>query len=138
MKEEEIRPQAIFDEYLRLADADTKTYFADTKRTDILCPACGNKGQLAFIKAGFSYDQCHNCYTLYVNPRPIAEAFNRYYQESPSSQYWASTFYKETAEARREKLWKPKAVEILQIIKKYSDRQDSIVVDIGGGIWFIR
>ena len=115
MKEEEIRPQKIFDEYLRLAKADTETYFSDVERVVGSCPACGAVGEYAFDKHGFTYESCPNCQTLFVNPRPLAAAFSKYYTESPSSKYWASTFYKETAAARREKLWKPKARMILDV-----------------------
>jgi len=133
VKEEEIRPQAIFDEYLRLADADTRLYFTAGVREDINCPACGSAGDFAIKKSGFIYDQCKICKTLYVNPRPSAEAFSRYYQESASSQYWATTFYKETAAARREKLWKPKAKEIKKIISEFSVTPEPTVIDVGGG-----
>lgn len=153
MKEEEIRPKKIFDEYLRLAAQDTHTYFDQTERRKIACPACGNLGSIAFEKSGFVYEKCSRCQTLYVSPRPLAEAFSRYYLESPSSRYWATTFYKETAEARREKLWKPKARQIQKIIWEFFSKsdtyptsmpsiettsnydllQDTLVVDIGGG-----
>lgn len=132
MTEEEIRPVKIFDEYLRLARADAITYFelADSKYG--VCPACEQSGLPAFVKLCFAYESCPNCGTLFVNPRPVAEAFSKYYTESPSSKYWASTFYKETAEARREKLWQPKAQMICDIANQYaSDLHD--VVDIGGG-----
>ena len=69
MKEEDIRPQAIFDEYLRLADIDTRVYFTGGDRMQINCPACESLGEHAFEKSGFVYDQCHECKTLYVNPR---------------------------------------------------------------------
>ena len=48
MKEAEIRPTAIFDEYLRLADLDTETYFSNVSRVHINCPACGTKGDKVF------------------------------------------------------------------------------------------
>jgi hypothetical protein len=153
MKEEEIRPKKIFDEYLRLAAQDTYTYFNQAERRKIACPGCSNPGAVAFEKSGFVYEQCSKCQTLYVSPRPVAEAFSQYYLESPSSQYWATTFYKETAEARREKLWRPKAREIQKILSKFYSKpsdhpiltplvetdancellQDVLVVDIGGG-----
>lgn len=133
MKEEEIRPHGIFDEYLRLAAEDTVTFFTDAERLEGNCPACGAIGHAAFTKAGFTYDLCHTCRTLYVNPRPVASAFVKYYIESPSSKYWASTFYRETAEARREKLWKPKAQAVAEILSAQSDSQTSAIVDIGGG-----
>jgi hypothetical protein len=132
MKEEEIRPKKIFDEYLLLAKQDTETYFSNVERASGFCPACESDGDHVFDKNGFSYEVCPNCQTLFVNPRPVASAFSKYYTESPSSKYWASTFYKETAEARREKLWKPKARLILQALEEYNS-SDHILVDVGGG-----
>jgi 2-polyprenyl-3-methyl-5-hydroxy-6-metoxy-1,4-benzoquinol methylase len=132
LKEEEIRPQAIFDEYLRLTELDVKKFFDDCSRARIHCPACGGEGAFAFSKQGFEYEECPNCKTLYVNPRPSAHAFARYYQESESSRYWATTFYKATAEARRAKLWKPLAFAVKQQLERYAP-QSVLVVDIGAG-----
>ena len=87
MKEEEIRPKKIFDEYLSLAKKDTETYFSMVKRVSGFCPACESVGDHAFDKNGFSYEVCPNCQTLFVNPRPVASAFSKYYTESPSSKY---------------------------------------------------
>lgn len=132
MKEEEIRPQEIFDEYLRLAKQDTETYFGDVENVAGTCPACGAVGEPAFVKYGFTYETCPNCLSLFVNPRPVVSAFTKYYTESPSSKYWASTFYKETAAARREKLWKPKARLIRDTLAQYAAANHTLV-DIGGG-----
>lgn len=132
MKEEEIRPQEIFDEYLRLAKQDTETYFGEVEKVSGTCPACGAVSEPNFVKCGFTYETCPNCQTLFVNPRPVAEAFAKYYTESPSSKYWASTFYKETAAARREKLWKPKARLIRDTLVQYAAANHTLV-DIGGG-----
>jgi SAM-dependent methyltransferase len=132
MKEEEIRPQVIFDEYLKLAQIDTKTFFEKAKREQVHCPACDTEGDTAFNKNGFDYALCQNCRTLYVSPRPENEAFNRYYTEAPSVEYWATTFYKVTADARRENLWKPKAKLIQQLIKRLGTG-DEKVIDVGGG-----
>ena len=133
MKEEEIRPQYIFDEYLRLAKKDTQKYFSERSREEVvLCPACNANGKLSFTKHNFNYVECHFCHTVFVSPRPSAEAFSLYYQESESAIFWASTFYKETAAARREKLWHPKALMICDIIKRFGTDEYSLV-DIGGG-----
>lgn len=131
MKEHEIRPQAIFDEYLRLTEEDTRTYFQDAVCHEICCPACGGAGSQAFIKSGFNYVECSGCQTLYVSPRPERAAFERYYTDSPSTRFWATTFYKETETARREKIWKPKAALIREKISQFTAVTD--VVDIGGG-----
>ena len=132
MKEYEIRPKAIFDEYLRLTEIDTKEYFGDSIREEIPCPSCNKMGEFSFEKNNFKYDECHSCGNLYVNPRPIENAFIEYYTKSPSSKYWATTFYKETEQARRKKIWKPKANLIKEMIKDLNDSSYNII-DIGGG-----
>lgn len=132
LKESEIRPKNIFDEFLRLAKLDTETYFANSNREKIMCPACGVVGKHSFQKDSFDYSECPKCRTLYVNPRPIMDSFTNYYTNSPSSKFWATTFYLETAEVRRKKIWQPKA----QLIKVIIDRQvieNFQIIDIGGG-----
>jgi SAM-dependent methyltransferase len=131
MKENDIRPQDIFDEYLKLGEQDVTTYFENAPRIQISCPACGTKGVFAFDKKGFSYEECPECLTLFVSPRPVKEAFDLYYTDSPSTKYWATTFYKETESARREKLWKPKARLIKEKVERFS--QAKTILDIGGG-----
>lgn len=131
MKEHEIRPQNIFDEYLRLCEEDTKTFFDKVPRVEQPCPACGEKGGDAFAKNGFNYVQCPECMTLYVSPRPLQSAFEKYYTDSPSTRYWATTFYRETENARREKIWKPKAELIKKTVDKFCNISE--IVDIGGG-----
>jgi len=132
LKEEQIRPEKIFSEYLRLCNLDTKTYFGDCLRETICCPACLSKGDYEFEKDGFHYELCSNCDSLYVSPRPESAAFEEYYTSSPSVEFWASTFYKETADARREKLWKPKARLVRDTLIEQNMTTFSIV-DIGGG-----
>lgn len=132
MKEEEIRPKKIFDEYLRLAERDTQKYFGTCEQYSVCCPACGLEGVHSFVKQSFSYKECLSCQTLFVSPRPPADAFSRYYQESESARYWASTFYKETAEARREKLWCPKALMIRELVERFGTERHGLI-DIGGG-----
>lgn len=132
MKEEEIRPKKIFDEYLRLAKQDTDIYFDNVERVSGKCPACEDVGVHAFEKFGFSYEVCPGCQTLFVNPRPISDAFSKYYTESQSSKFWATTFYKQTAQARRELLWKPKAQLIHETLENLGAAKHTLI-DIGGG-----
>jgi hypothetical protein len=132
--EEEIRPEKVFNEYLRLTAIDTETYFSDVKRVEIDCPACGGKGDEWALKSGFSYKLCPDCLSIYVSPRPVMDAFNSYYTDSPSTKFWATTFYKDTEAARREKLWKPKAQMIKDRIKLYEENDPvRYIIDIGGG-----
>jgi hypothetical protein len=132
LREEEIRPAELFNEYLRLAAIDVSTYFSESDRSPVPCPACGATGEVAFAKQGFVYEECPDCETLFVSPRPPAEAFSRYYTEAPSVEFWATDFYRATAESRREKLWRPKAQRVVDAITRHGDEHHS-VVDIGGG-----
>jgi hypothetical protein len=132
MKEADIRPQAIFDEYLRLCALDTETYFGSAERHAIACPACGAQGNEAFTKNGFTYEHCTRCESLYVSPRPVAQAFSDYYTTAPSSKFWATTFYRETADARRRLLWQPKARNVAAKLAANA-AQEYAVIDIGGG-----
>jgi len=132
MKEEEIRPKKVFDEYLRLAAIDAELYFGASVREPLHCPACNAKGKYVFDKHGFSYEECLFCQTIFVSPRPPIKDFFRYYKESDSAKYFATTFYRETAKARRNKLWRPKAKMIFDVLKYYGvDKY--YVFDIGGG-----
>lgn len=132
MKEEDIRPRRVFDEYLRLAVLDANKYFSKSPRQPVVCPACGTQGVYSFSKHGFSYEECPECQTLFVSPRPPAQDFRRYYQESESAKFFATTFYRETSVVRREKLWRPKALMIREALRKYGAHQHSLI-DVGGG-----
>jgi hypothetical protein len=132
MKELEIRPKIIFDEFLLLAKKDIKSFFLDVKRVEINCPSCSSIGEHSFKKDAFNYSICKKCLTLYVNPRPEEKAFSDYYTNSPSSKFWATTFYKETEDVRREKIWKPKAKMVLDELEK-QNIIDWQIIDIGGG-----
>jgi hypothetical protein len=134
MNEEDVRPKHIFDKYLDLAAQDSHEYFNSCEKEKIKCPACGKSGKFSFIKNEFIYEECESCFTLFVSPRPISQAFNKYYTQAPSVEFWASTFYKETEEARRELLWKPKAKLIYEKIEFWLQSNVGFtIVDIGGG-----
>jgi hypothetical protein len=132
VRESDIRPQAIFDEYLRLCAVDVGTYFGGVERSRIACPACASIGSPAFSKNGFDYELCGRCDTLYVSPRPPAAAFESYYQSAPSSRYWADTFYRETAEARKRLMWAPKARLVADKLSSM-DASGHAIIDVGGG-----
>ncbi|WP_415397874.1 class I SAM-dependent methyltransferase [Sulfurimonas sp. CS5] len=132
MKENEIRPQELFNELLRLNRLDIDKYFHNANTKSIFCPACESQGVHTFNKNEFGFDECPKCKTLYVSPRPYREYFDAYYTDSESTKFWATTFYKATEKNRREMLWKPKAQMILDKINTFSPNTQKIV-DIGGG-----
>lgn len=136
MKEELVRPQALFDTYLKLAEDDVALFFKNAAFRQVPCPACsGTTTQFLFRKMGFDYEECTTCRTLFVNPRPDNSAFEEYYTKSASVEFWATNFYKETEDARRKEIIRPKAHLVKEYIEKYGERQPGIaaVIDIGAG-----
>ncbi len=133
LKEETVRPEGLFDEYLALAKKDAEALFLNVEKTDIPCPACGLDIQaVSFSKNSFDYKKCSACLTIFCSPRPETSAFDAFYKDAPSTRFWADKFYKETAAARREHLWKPKAELISKKLSVLAPNVKNII-DIGGG-----
>lgn len=132
MKEDDIRKRDIFNKYLELSKKDIELFFNDeSKFIDINCPACkSEKSLFCFEKNKFSYYQCENCDTLFVNPRPSIEQFDKYYTDSESTKYWVNEFFKPVAEIRREKIFRPRAIKIAAIL---AGKQNLTIGDIGTG-----
>lgn len=135
MKESDIRPQALFNRYLELARQDIDRFFADQSDfVEVSCPACGSRRrEFGLEKFGFRYMTCLDCGSLYLSPRPPPEMINAYYRESEAVKFWGTHFFKETAEARRERIFKPRA----QLVAEWADRvgmgHSAVFVDVGSG-----
>jgi SAM-dependent methyltransferase len=132
VKESEIRNASLHDQYLDMVKADALSYFDDPNRCeDLNCPACSSdQSVFEFEKFGFKYDLCNHCGTLFVNPRPKLEYLEDFYINSPSSRFWIEEFFKPVAEARREKIFRPRAEHVARLI----DLSGEVVVgDIGAG-----
>lgn len=136
MKEYEIRPKVIFDEYLAISKADIPIFFGNSAHFErVPCPACGEPRQVSeFVKHGFEYVSCPRCDTLYVSPRPTGEMINRFYRESDSSRYWAEKFFPLTAAARMEAIFRPRAQMISSLVDRFGAPRPMILVDVGAGI----
>jgi 2-polyprenyl-3-methyl-5-hydroxy-6-metoxy-1,4-benzoquinol methylase len=135
MKEFEIRSKEIFDKYLEISKMDIRKFFSDFGSfVEIPCPACKSKDvRLSFRKYKFSYKICNRCFTLFVSPRPTSQMINDFYRWSDSSKFWAERFFPETAEARRIKIFQPRAKLITELIKRFSFKKPLTLVDIGSG-----
>jgi SAM-dependent methyltransferase len=133
LKEKNIRPTNLFEEYLRLSSEDAEKCFGDVERVKISCPACeSNESKKEFVKNGFEYVSCMCCRTLYLNPRPTIESFEKFYNSSISSNYWAETFFPAVAESRRELIFRPR-VKRLQSLCCDMDISPKVVMDVGAG-----
>ncbi|KAF0232866.1 MAG: 3-demethylubiquinone-9 [Desulfovibrionaceae bacterium] len=133
MREADIRPDKLLERYLELCRQDAARYFPEHGRDDVPCPACGKDDPVrAFSKDGFAFSVCRACGTLYQTPRPGSDVFVRFYRDAQSSAYWAGTFFPAVAEARRTKLFAPKAARVSALCAE-SGFNPETVVEAGAG-----
>ncbi len=132
MKEQDIRPYDALARYLELVREDIARYFPDSRQFDnVDCPACdGRQHAYEFEKIGFRYVTCQACGTLFANPRPTAARLREFYLDAPSSRYWIDGFFRPVAEARREKIFRPRADYVAERLPALSG---GTVGDIGAG-----
>lgn len=135
MKEAEIRPRALFDRYLELLQDDIAQFFSDRSGfVDVPCPGCGGgDGETELEKWGFPFRVCAACGSLFACPRPDPGALARYYQGSAAVRFWNTAFYRETEEARREKIFRPRADLVAEWAGRLGIGRDAACVDIGAG-----
>jgi len=135
VKEKDIRPRQVFDEYLALSVEDIHTYFDDPAMfVEVACPACADMGyHPSFEKYGFHYVVCARCGTLYANPRPSAALLETYYAEGKAPQFWNDHFFRSTAHVRREKIFIPRARRLGELMAEVPEARYETLVDIGAG-----
>lgn len=133
MKEEEIRPRALLEQFLRLSEDDAKKFFADAPTSSIPCVACGHiESEVRFQKAGFTYSQCRECSTLFNSPRSPLDRYIAFYKESASWTFWSDYYFPAIAEARREKMFIPRVKMISEICLKNNIAIDTLI-EVGAG-----
>jgi len=133
MKENDIRPNYLFDEYLKYCKEDIKKYFKKNI-IKVNCPICNSKKiHEKFTKNNFTYNWCLQCQTLYVSPLPSEDNFKKYYTEAKSVRFWATDFYKHTEKKRKEKIFKPRIKLIKKIFINEINHNIDTLIDIGAG-----
>jgi SAM-dependent methyltransferase len=133
MREQDIRPEHLLQRYLELSARDAEMCFGGVTRIQIPCVACGvGDARFEFEKNGFPYARCDACGTLFQNPRPPLGAYEHFYRNSESSRYWADTFFPSVAEARRERIFRPR-VERLAALCAAKGFAVERLIDIGAG-----
>ncbi|MHB8108766.1 MAG: methyltransferase domain-containing protein [Syntrophorhabdaceae bacterium] len=132
MKEQDIRPKELFSRYLELSKIDGDR-LDRSMFIDIPCPGCGGEERFPqFQKDGYSYMRCRICGSLYCSPRPIEAQLTTIYNQSESARYWSEVFFPAVVEARRERMFRKKAIKVLQVLEERNMRPRSIC-DVGAG-----
>ena len=103
LRGEDIRPPALLSKFRELSIEESQIYLRDpSKSVDVPCPACEcAEKRPVFVKNGFQYNRCPECRSVFVSPRPSAQALAEYYTNSRAGKFRVEHFSRETAEARR-------------------------------------
>ncbi|MBU0508184.1 class I SAM-dependent methyltransferase [bacterium] len=121
-------------ESLRLHAEDVRLLL--TRKMDFVtvdCPACGSGDfRTRLEKGGFDFVACAHCETLLVNPRPSPEMLEEFYEKSQSIRHWSTKIYPASEEVRRQKIFVPRAEQVIELCRKHRVGTTTLV-DIGAG-----
>lgn len=133
-REEDLRPQELMRRKQESLAADRD--FLLQRRGEFVrvrCPACGqDSGEPSFERAGFSYETCRACRTLYMNPRANQELMHDFYEISQNYAYWNQHIYPASENARREHLFRPRAERLAEIASRHG-APTRLALEVGAG-----
>lgn len=120
LSENEIRPQGLMTEQQRRFARDVARLLeSKTLFVEVECPACASlRWTFAWTKYELRYVTCDDCRTIYISPRPPPQVLEDYYRRSENYAYWNDVIFPASEDARREKLFKPRAARLLDICRR--------------------
>lgn len=125
----DFKPSQALAKYIDFTSKDVISFFIkSSKLVTCLCPACGSKrSAAAFEKLGLKYQECLDCCSLYVSPRPKEEALKNYYAESKARAFWMQELSKMTDKKRRDKIIKPRFEWIVESTREHLPQAKHLV-----------
>jgi 2-polyprenyl-3-methyl-5-hydroxy-6-metoxy-1,4-benzoquinol methylase len=114
-----------------------RLYAADVARllegaaafVEVPCPACDGPGwEPQWGKYGLTYRRCVACDTVYVSPRPTPEQLDEHYRTSANAEYWSRVVFPASEDARRERIFRPRARRIAELAP-----HRGTLLDVGAG-----
>lgn len=135
MREDDIRPKPLLDEFFaRLARDAARLAAQRDAFVDVPCQFCGETSERSsFVKQGFTYRECASCGSLWTSPRPTNAQLIEYLAHSEAVEFWSTHFYRQTADARRAQIFRPRASRIVALADQLSLPADAVCADIGAG-----
>lgn len=132
--ENDIRPDALKDEQkARFARDIARLLSHRATFVAVPCPACGDaRHSPAFEKYSLSYVTCDACATLYISPRPPPPALEDYYANSENYAYWNSHIFPASEPVRRERIFRPRARRLAEMVARRGAGTGRFV-EVGGG-----
>jgi hypothetical protein len=133
LREKDIRPTRILGRFAELCQEDCKTFFADTDAfLTVDCPGCGSAQYRPVTeKNGFTFNQCGQCRSYFVSPRPNAEMLSAFRTRSEAYRYKVSQFVPAGAEARRFHLVASFAQWLARLFDSYGNKAARGLMDVG-------
>jgi SAM-dependent methyltransferase len=129
LREAEIRP-------IELMKGQAERFAADLARllerraefVEVDCPACGASARAPeWKKHGLDYVTCRECETIYISPRPSPAVLEHYYSTSENYAYWNRHIFPASEEARRAKIFQPRAERLLAFCRQHAVATDTIL-----------
>jgi 2-polyprenyl-3-methyl-5-hydroxy-6-metoxy-1,4-benzoquinol methylase/Zn ribbon nucleic-acid-binding protein len=134
LTEEEIRPEALKAEQERtlLADAEWLVARRDRFRHSS-CPMCdADEPTPAWHKHGLDFARCGRCGSYYLSPRPDPDLLGEFFARSEHYRYWNEVIFPVSDDARREKIFAPRAVRVAELARRHGAPMGTLV-DVGAG-----
>jgi len=134
LKETDIRPDHLMIEQQQRYKADVVRLLSrHDEFVFVNCPACDSSdSHPRYDKDGINYVTCDRCRMMYVNPRPTPDVLEFFYANSENYAYWNAHIFPASEEARRERIFRPRAERTLDICRKYGVSTNTIL-DAGAG-----
>jgi 2-polyprenyl-3-methyl-5-hydroxy-6-metoxy-1,4-benzoquinol methylase len=135
LRETEIRPDHLMKEQAARFAADVANLLKHkSKFVEVPCPACGeSKGQKTFEKFELQYLECAVCETVYISPRPTPPILEDFYANSENYAYWNKFIFPSSAEARRERIFRPRADRAFEMCQRHGLRRGGVLMEVGAG-----
>lgn len=134
LRETEIRPDELMAEQARHYQADVAWLLERRDGfVEVRCPACGSEASRPmWRKYELDFVACDSCETVYMNPRPGPELLEEYYRTSDNYEFWSRVVFPASEEARRTKIFRPRAERVADIAQRHGSAMRTLV-DVGAG-----
>lgn len=133
-RETDIRPDELMVEQARQYEADVRRLLQRRGEfVDVDCPACGEpRATKAWSKYELDYMRCDRCATVYIDPRPSPAILADYYTNSENYVYWNTLIFPASEDARREKIFRPRAERLIDICRRHGVPMRTLL-EVGAG-----
>ncbi|MEM7522358.1 MAG: methyltransferase domain-containing protein [Pseudomonadota bacterium] len=130
--EADVKPSELLERYRALLAVDVESTLKLVATATLKsCPACGSTDFApAFERYGLKYQACSRCGSLFVSPRPPADAIAAFYRDAESEQFWRSDLADGAVAERQRRIFGPRLEWLDDAAIGYLDTRNT-VIDVG-------